>query len=214
MNRPSNPQPLRVRSFAVACVPLCFSVLLVFAGSTRAQSKLTLRTNYYAVTGGTLKDIHRSLSHSRPWQGSRRDGQTDWKVNWKTRLSPTGNGCRIASFHTETVITITLPMLRIPPNTPPEVTKAWHTYLTALMKHEQGHVKLARAAADQIQRAVGGLGSSGDCGELNRQIKETAGRALEASKEQHRKYDQRTRHGATEGAVLPRSLEGERRRRE
>jgi len=176
------------------------------AGTALAQHTLTLRTNYYALTGGSLRDIHHALSRARPWTDARQDGRTEWKINWRTQLAPAGNGCRVESFRTDTSVTITLPRLLAPEGTPPEVLKTWQTYLTALMKHEQGHVRITREAAAKIQAQASAAGGV-SCAELRRNLNDRANQLLEACRRAHRDYDRRTNHGATEGAVLPRRLE-------
>ena len=57
--------------------------LLVFLpGLVHAQSSVVWKTNYYAVGGATLREIHESFRLTRPWKNkSSYDGQTDWRIS-------------------------------------------------------------------------------------------------------------------------------------
>ena len=57
--------------------------LLVFLPSlVHAQSSVVWKTNYYAVGGATLREIHESFRQARPWKSkSSYDGQTDWRIS-------------------------------------------------------------------------------------------------------------------------------------
>jgi predicted secreted Zn-dependent protease len=84
--------------------------LLLLLPSLHAQSSIVWKTNYYAVGGATLQEIHESFRLARPWKDkSSFDGQTDWRIDWRFQMTTAGESCRCDSFTTQTAITITLP---------------------------------------------------------------------------------------------------------
>ena len=169
----------------------------------QAQDTFYLRTNYYGVTGSTLREIRQSLDRSRPHVGStQHDGMTVWSIDWNLSVFRRGNTCRLRSFAIRTKAAITLPFWAMPTNAPADLTKAWGDYSAALGEHELGHVKFAKAAATEIRHRVRTIGPRTDCEALTKEINELAGGILQDYRQKEKEYDERTRHGAAQGAIL------------
>jgi predicted secreted Zn-dependent protease len=180
---------------------LAFLILPLVSG---AQSGVQWRTNYYSITGATLEELRQSLRASRPWkENSPVDGMTDWRVDWHFSVVSAPSGCRCSSFRTQTTITITMPRWLAPTNAPKAVSEAWNRYLTALWQHEAGHAHFALAAAAELDKNIKELGGRPDCNELKTAINDLGRRVVESYRKRDQDYDQRTRHGALQGAVLP-----------
>ena len=190
--------------------------LLVFLPSlVHAQSSVVWKTNYYAVGGATLREIHESFRQARPWKNkSSYDGQTDWRIDWRFQVTTVGQSCRCDSFTTQTAITITLPRWTAPTNAPPEVRNAWISFFTALSKHEAGHAQNAQAAVNEMHQRVNRLPTETDCTVLKKRIDETAGSVVAKFRRRDDEFDRQTGHGVREGAFLPRGRRDEFSRRE
>jgi len=161
-------------------------------------------TNYYAVKGATLPELRQSIRENRPWKLKHDwDGMTDWQVKWQFTTVPTPGGCRCSVFTTQTTITITMPRWVAPTNAPETVKQIWQHYVTALGQHEAGHVAFALAAAAEVQKQAKEIGEGADCASLQKRINELAQQAVESHRQRDKEYDERTRHGATQGASLP-----------
>jgi predicted secreted Zn-dependent protease len=172
-------------------------------------------TNYYGVSGGDLREIRRSLRQNRPWKARHEaEAFTEWKVEWRFQTAQTENGCRVTGFGTKTIVLVTLPRWSAPTNSAvSEVTSnAWHRYIRALGQHESGHVSIALAAAPEMARRVAGMSVSSDCGGLANTINGVGEQVLREQLERERAYDERTRHGLTQGATLGGPQERERER--
>ena len=193
---------MRNKGFALALVAGCFALILG-PWSAVAQSAVVRKTNYYAMTGSSIRHIHESLRQTRPWKGkSERDASTEWYVAWHASYSASGGTCHCISFTTSTTITITLPQWIAPTNTPAEVRAAWAKYLAALEVHEAGHADLAIAAAAEMQKRIKEIGSGLDCNTLRTTVQTECKAVLDSYRAQEKDYDRRTRHGATQGATL------------
>jgi len=173
----------------------------------RAQHSAQWTTNYYTITGASLAEIRQSLRQSRPWKDKlSAEGFTAWRVGWRFAVTPSADGCRCSSFATQTIITTTLPRWIAPTNAPPEVGRAWATYLASLGRHEAGHAQFAFAAAADITKRVGQIGEQPACDSLKKTIDALAGQIVEEYRQREKEYDQRTKHGATQGVFLPESI--------
>ena len=179
-----------------------FALMLLFIpASLYAQGTLVIRTNYYRVAGSTPREIQRSLDQSRPRMGQH-DGQTTWQITWQFNTANQDGNCRLTSFTTRTTITLTMPLWAMPTNTAPDVFKAWRDYCLALSEHEQGHVQLAKEAAAAIQQRAQTFTPRSDCSALKNEVNSVCRSIVETHRQQEKDYDERTRHGASQGAVL------------
>src|SRR5437899_6950641 len=130
---------------------------LVFAAY--AEDSLTIRTNYYAVSGATFRELRADIAERRPWTGDH-DGYTSWKIDWTFTTSSSDAGCSVQSFQTKTAITITLPRWSPPSDADADLKENWNKYLQSLLAHEDGHKRIALAAASEIRKKVNALRSS------------------------------------------------------
>jgi predicted secreted Zn-dependent protease len=184
----------------LAFIVACFAFVLACA-SAQGQSNIVRKTNYYAMTGSSIRDISLSLRQTRPWK-SPHDASTEWRIQWNAFVSRNGDQCYCTSFETTTMITVTLPKWIPPTNTPPAVREAWAKYLRALEQHEAGHADIALAATAEMHKRIKEIRSEADCDALRTKVKTECDAILEAHRAREKEYDQQTRHGATQGARL------------
>lgn len=167
-----------------------------------SDSAVQWKTNYYAVTGATPREIRASISQSRPWKTSYSwDGFTTWKVTWRFQTAQEPDGCRLVSFRPEAVIATTLPRWNPPSDVKTEVKQSWQRFFVALSQHEAGHARFAYGAVEEMRRKMAGLPVMA-CDELKRTINDTASKIMEDFRRRERDYDKQTQHGATQGARL------------
>ena len=186
------------------------ALLLLLPSLVHAQSTVAWKTNYYTVGGTTLREIHESFRHARPWKdGSSFDGLTEWRIDWRFQMATADERCRCDSFTTQTAITVTLPRWTAPKNAAPEVRDAWISFFTALSKHEAGHAQNALAAVTEMHQRVTRLPTESDCAALKKKVDATAGGVVAEFRQRDVEFDRRTAHGARDGAFLPRRQSGE-----
>lgn len=176
--------------------------LLPLAGA--AQNAVQWTTNFYTVTGETLPEVHQSLRQKRPW-GDRVsvDGMTEWQLEWRFTFTSAEGGCRLSSFATKTIIFTTLPRWNAPAGASPLLRNSWSNYLHALALHEAGHAAIAFAAAAELQKQAKTNSAGADCSTLQQNLNALGQRVLEEYRRRDDQYDERTAHGATQGARLP-----------
>jgi predicted secreted Zn-dependent protease len=165
---------------------------------------VSCRTNYYAVVGSDLREIHQSMRSSRPRQTGGHDGFAVWNVSWRFNTLYNGTLCRVNGFSTTTAITITLPRWTAPTNATDAVKTEWARYIQALGQHEYGHAQFAMVAAGEIQKAVRALGDDPSCESLKQRVSSVCEGTVQKYKGLDAAYDQKTNHGINDGARLAR----------
>lgn len=189
--------------------PLRWFLGLALAGvfaitSLPAQNTVRWSTNYYTVTGSHPREIRRSISQARPWK--QRDGfdaLTTWRIDWNYSVVSTGQGCRPDAVSTVTTITTTLPRFIPATNAPPELLQRWAKYFSALARHEAQHAANGIAAASEIRTRLASAGGQASCDGLRLELNTLANAIVEQRRRADRELDQRTRHGASDGATFP-----------
>jgi len=127
-------------------------------------------------------------------------GYTSWRTSWSFRWWEEADGrCRITGNHTQLSASITLPRLIADD---PAIRQRFERYVKALTNHEMAHVGIARQYAQKIDRAILGLPTMRSCRQLEQRANSLARELLEEASAAEREMDQRTRHGASEGASL------------
>jgi predicted secreted Zn-dependent protease len=172
------------------------ALLLVLGTATfNAHAQAVIwTTNFYTVTGANFREIRQSMARVRPWRDDF-DGDTRWHVNWKFTATANSSGCSAASVGTTTTITTTLPRWIPPTNAAPELKQRWSAFFVALAKHEEGHARLALAAASEVLRETSTVGAQSDCDRLRAEINQRADRVVARYQQLEMDYDRRTNHG-------------------
>lgn len=112
------------------------------------------------------------------------------------------DGCRIASTDIRMSVVYVMPRWADYDGAPRNVRDSWDRYYGRLTVHEQGHRDISVQVATDLERGMLGLRRR-YCDELGKDAEEMARASLKVLKDRHRAFDDRTRHGADEGAVFP-----------
>lgn len=169
----------------------------------RGENSVRWSTNYYPVTGSTVREIRDSIRSKRPWRDRfSHDAMTDWRVNWRFNLVAGAEGCRCAAFSTQTSILVTMPRWIAPTNAAETTVNRWTDYRAALGRHEAAHAAIALAAAAELNKRARAIGVAADCDQLKQRLEEAGRIVIEEFRARDKAYDEKTQHGGTEGAVL------------
>ena len=178
--------------------------LLLTLGSLmmRAQDTVTWTTNSYPVTGSTLGQIHQSLRQARVTRNNTKwDAVTEWNISWRFSLTDSSGACRVDTSSIQTTIALTLPRWTAPTNATTATREEWRRYVTALAQHELGHAQLAQLAAAGVRKKMSEPPDL-SCAELKSRLNADCNTVVENFKKRDQEYDERTRHGETQGAAL------------
>lgn len=187
-----------------AILILCASPL--FAGTRNAPScELTAkeRYTYYDINGKDVDDLRREMNR-RGTVGA--DGRvysalTSWDINFAYDIEKDAGGYRVKSATTSVDIEYRLPRIG-ETCADPELNLVWARYLEHLQKHEFGHKNLAFQAASQINELLASLPAFPTADALAAEITRITDEKFKVLKEKQVEYDDETKHGETQGAIL------------
>src|SRR3954470_19252835 len=96
----NSPAPICFPSSCIGCCLLRalmrFTTALVFVLICQrllATDSVTIRTNYYEVSGDNLRSIRDDIVQRRPWK-EERDAETRWTIDWSFTTEDFGSVCR------------------------------------------------------------------------------------------------------------------------
>lgn len=171
----------------------------VIAGQDISISALdgipNVSVDYYDVDATNSAAIRRELNAKGPIDrnGQHFDAHTHWDYRWNWGSTPDGS-CGVANADVSFSAIIRLPHLTHFAALKPEVAQAWRSYMSALAFHEAGHVRNGYGGRDTVANAV----RSSSCADAN-----AAGdNAVAHLGEEDERYDDRTDHGANDGATF------------
>jgi len=173
-----------------------------------AQRGAYWSTNYYGVSGSSIREIRQSIRHNRPARVDR-DALTECNVRTRFSVSPFQGEYRCAGFTATVTIRMTLPRWTAPEGAPDSVREAWERYSTALIQHEVGHAQFALSQATELHRRVKELGTSSDPDSLSVRVQAMVQQTGQEFREREREYDRLTNHGIEQGVTLALTESGE-----
>ena len=126
-----------------------------------------------------------------------------WPLAFCYRLEANTGQCRIVSSRTFLNAKITMP--QIVGASDRQIT-AFNRFYTALLRHEMGHYAIGGETAFAIDYELTAMPPMQTCAQLEQQANSKAYERLQESYTKVLTYDELTRHGRLQGAVLKESL--------
>jgi len=156
----------------------------------------------YPVTGTDRRTIGAQLHvPDGTWLERNYAGRYNWQLSWRYETGREGTLCRVTRATVTLTSTVTLPEWTDAARADPGLVTEWTRFRRALAVHEQGHRELAYAGAGRVRRALEGIPLQ-PCASIAADTRITAEPILSAMKLEQARYDQSTRHGATQGATF------------
>ncbi|MEZ5705284.1 MAG: DUF922 domain-containing protein [Burkholderiaceae bacterium] len=182
----------------LAATALC----LPLSGRAWAEVSESVQYRYYTASpdpGITLTDRLIKASPLRE-SGQVLLGHTRWQVRWNLKWHRgTAGRCTLDRVQTHLQATVTLPQQD------PQDTREGAQFKTlqhALREHQKAHLRLAREAAEEIDRRLWQLPTMPTCGDLNRAADVLGQHLLTQARQRILAYDQRTGQGRRETEIL------------
>jgi predicted secreted Zn-dependent protease len=154
---------------------------------------------YYDVSGTDAPSLRASLNALGPRDGHDHlhvDALSTWRISWFWPTAADGT-CDLSQAEVRFAATVLLPRIAAGSALHPVLAREWQDYLAALKLHEAGHVRHAYEHSGDVAAAI-----------RDSTCKDAGSAAQAVIKDLVRfdiAYDAATRHGATQGAVFPRS---------
>jgi predicted secreted Zn-dependent protease len=172
-----------------------------------AKPRVVVRTRLvpYDVAGASELELRAAMDRlgpNDPVDGTPYAGYTQWRIRWSYRYEGEAR-CAITDVRVVARIRITLPRWRGARRADPALAAEWARFLSALRRHENGHAAIAKAGARRIAGRLASLRTFRSCARLERAADAAGARVLEQTQAAEVAYDERTRHGDTQGARFP-----------
>lgn len=153
----------------------------------------------YQVHGETPAAVRAQMNEHRPvGKYGPFDALTTWFVSSHYPLVKEAGRCRLGALGIELTITTTLPGWD-----GAEASGRWQRYMASLREHERGHAQNARAAAQAVFETLKKVPAASTCSELDKDANRAAEDVTHSFNAEDDAYDQRTRHGESQGARFP-----------
>jgi predicted secreted Zn-dependent protease len=175
-------------------------VKLADIASSQLLSELVWKT--YDVTGVDYSGLVRSLAaHGPQFNGKSFHGLAKWNVSYRYETQVAGRQCKFSHIELKIAGEILMPNWRDEAKASTELRQRWSKYYAALKAHEEGHVQHGKELALRLREHFLGLGNF-ECAEAGGLAQRAFDRIYSNLKDRDRDYDQRTQHGATQGALF------------
>jgi len=166
-----------------------------------AQTKITEDYQFYSVSPSTISFLLSSLNLKSPIRqnGHIFHGNTEYQLRTRFWWKKENDQCHIANTQTLLKLKYTLPKLKTKQK---KVLAVWAQWYPHLYTHEQGHGRLAKKAAENIDKQLLALDANKDCGLLKKKAQLIAKKSLSKLSHAFKEYDLKTNHGETQGAWI------------
>jgi predicted secreted Zn-dependent protease len=177
---------------------------LVAAGIAAADVRYTERVQPYGVSGGSPQDLRAQmdLRGRRAMDGGTYDANTASDLKWQFTYQTTSDDCRIGDALVLVDVTYHVPAWTGQNHAPRDARERWDAFLERLMAHERTHGAHARQAGEELERALLTTPAGRYCEEVGKAANERAADVVRKLRRTDAEYDERTKHGYTEGAVF------------
>lgn len=182
------------------------AVLMIFAymlypGQAEAQVSQKIEYKYYRIWPEAGRDLVNSAFAATPIEvdGKKYLGHTYWQIAYNYRNVQSSIGiCRTKEIQVTCSCLITLPKLQ---SSDSGLNRAFDGYVEKLKKHELEHCRLSTEYAGKFYQYALGVKNQ-KCEQFDQVIRGKYDTLVNELKSEQKRYDQRTKHGKTEGADL------------
>lgn len=149
-------------------------------------------TQYYDIQGRTVDEILAQLRRKGPsgWAG-----HTEARVRYRFTTEQQGAGCRLGTYHASLDAQVELPRWTGRDHAPQRLRDWWDRYLSSLERHENGHVRIGLATANEVERLLRATRPASSCEAVKEDVSRRADPVLRRMQLLQDEYDLRTDHG-------------------
>jgi predicted secreted Zn-dependent protease len=191
---------LILRSYRTLGVVLLFAlVAAIVPAASQAAVIRNLSNPTYAISGNTASQLRQQMIDRGPGDHF---AYTSWRISWSYRTYIDGSGrCRTKDVRVSQSVIKKMPTWSAPASASRDLRLKWYFFITALAKHENGHVWLSALAANDIDTWIRALNDP-SCSNVHRAASFGAYGRLDKLRAQDIAYDRSTNHGLNDGAVF------------
>lgn len=157
----------------------------------------------YPVYGDTIAAIESDIARCTPITTSegRFAATTGYALATYYRYADSGGSCRVSSAVVTLHLNQTFPQWQGSASASSQTRTTWNNFIINLHTHEQGHIDLGRTAAQNLYDQLQSM-EAPSCSALQTLISATTNSIVSNLRIANNHYDDITKHGTTQGAVL------------
>ena len=177
-------------------LPALLCLLAATGGASSAELERTIA--YFSVKGTNLAEIHADMERRGPrvgGQGPRHPGATRMEFTTGLGYRQAGGRCAISAAKVTLKATIILPRLRQPERLDAATGRIWDALASDIGRHEDEHVGIAYAYAQEMEKALARLGRFRDCAAAEAAARKTTDRILAAHDRAQARFDRNEAKG-------------------
>jgi predicted secreted Zn-dependent protease len=169
-----------------------------------AQGRDTFRIEYFDVRGATARELRADLSRVGPVgeTGIRGDGYTEYRIAWRFSMTSKDGVCRAQDVEVDLDVRMMLPRWNPPPGVDADLIATWDRFSDVLREHEDGHHRIAIAAAKEVRRKLRSRGKASDCRVLEARMNATANEVLGEYRRKQADFDRKTDYGRVQSTGI------------
>ncbi len=180
------------------------AILGLCAIATAAPARDTFRVEFFDVRGATAAQLRADLSRVGPVgeTGLRGDGYTEYRIAWRFSMRPGNDECRAHDVQVDLDVRMLLPRWTPPRGVSARLVRTWDRFSKVLREHEDGHHRIAVAAAKEVRRKLGGRVKAADCRTLEARMNKIANDVLQEYRRKQAEFDRETDYGRVHTAGI------------
>jgi predicted secreted Zn-dependent protease len=160
-------------------------------------------SNRYVVYGNNVAEVKSQMAACSPVNDA--DGgfaaTTDSSISWTFDVLSDGSTCHVTQASVGINVSTVYPAWQPTAGAEASLPASWQRFVSNLAVHENGHVQLDLAGAQQILAELQNY-TAADCDSLISAANASANADLARLEQANATYDTATNHGATQGATL------------
>jgi len=162
-----------------------------------AAGQDSFRIEYFTIQGATARELRADLKRLGPVgeTGIRGDAYTEYRIAWQFSMTLKDGSCRAHDVNVDLDVTMLLPRWKKPAGAPAALVETWGRFSAVLRDHEDGHHRIAVAAAKEVRRKLGKRIRAASCEALKVRLTDTANAVLREYRDKQADYDEQTDFG-------------------
>jgi len=165
-----------------------------------------VKMHFYDVSAASGADLQQRLLRTAPTSsaGRRAIGKAIYQLSWQLDMSQQNEHCQLYGVKVTTKVELTMPNWLQLSSLGAETQSSWNGFLSAMQEYEGRHKSIVQIAAKEIGDGVASLPVNSSCQVLRTQADAIGYQALDAAREQAKRYQSETGKGRLMGVSYPR----------
>ncbi|EAU41682.1 hypothetical protein FP2506_14654 [Fulvimarina pelagi HTCC2506] len=164
----------------------------VLTASPSLSGEVSQSTQFFAVHGGSLAEIDRSLSQSGPMisgSGQRHPGATSVQFDGRVSYKRVNGGCAVDRTEIKLKLKTTLPKWYRPKRVDGRTALVWRTLAADIQRHEKKHSDIAISYLKRLESALKNLRTERTCRQMEAVANTVMSRYLADHERAQREFD-------------------------